>query len=244
MTVNITAALRDARALWQRDRDTLLRIAGPFLFLPTFASLLLIPYVGPEPGAGQEAAQQAMLNWLGLHIHWIAVRLVIDMFGVAALLTLYLDRSHQTVGEALIRASRLFGGYLLASLLAWAIVFVGLLAFIAPGLYAVGRLTMVGPAVVAERKTEFGQAIARSIQLTRGNGWSLLGVIAAVTLAGNIATLIVLRIGEGMAAANATNPVTVAILGAAGAAVATLTTIARVLIEVAIYRRLVANSGI
>ena len=244
MTINLTAALRDARELWQRDRDTLLRIAGPFLFLPSFTSLLLMPDVVTAPGGSDEAAQEAMIAWLGLHIHWIAVRLVIDMFGVAALLTLYLDRGHETLGQALIRASKLFGGYLLASLFAWAIVFVGLLGFIAPGLYAVGRLTMVGPVVVAERRSGFGDAIARSIQLTRGNGWSLFGVVAAVTLAGYMVTIFVLRIEDGMAAANATNPVTVAILDAAGAAVATLTTIARVLIEIAIYRRLVTRNGI
>lgn len=244
MTIDLAAALADARRLWRRDRALLLRLAGPFLFLPAFASLLLLPEAATGPAATPEAAQAAMVAWLVANAHWIAARLAIDLFGVAAVMTLYLDRGHATVGDAIGRAVRLFPAYLFAALLAWGLVLAGLLALIVPGLYIVGRMTMVGPAVVAERRVRPGEAIVRSIELTRGSGWLLLGVVAATLTAGYVVTLLLLRIEDAMIAAHATNPVTVAILDAAAAAVATLATLARALIEVAIYRRLVGRQGI
>lgn len=242
MRIDLAAALGDARRLWQRDRELLLRIAGVFVFLPAFASLLLLPDPVAAPGAGTEQNQAAFLAWGTANAHWIALRLTFDLFGVAALLTFYLDR-HKTLGEALRNTLNVFPRYLAAALLAWAIVVGGLLAFVLPGLYVIGRLTMTGPAVIAERRGVI-EALSRSLALTRGAGWAMFSVVAATTATGYVVTAVLVAIDDAMTAAHIANPVTVAIIDAAAAGVSMLTTLARVLIVVAIYRRLGARQGI
>lgn len=242
MTVDLTAALGDARRLWRRDRELLLRIAGVFVFLPAFASLLLLPDPVAAPGAGNDERQAAFLAWGTANAHWIALRLTFDLFGVAALLTFYLDR-HRTLGEALQRTLTIFPRYVAAALLTWAMVVGGLFALVLPGFYAIGRLTMTGPAIVAERRGVVA-SLSRSTALTQGMGWAMFGIVAATTATGYVITAVLVAIDDAMALAHVANPVTVAIIDAAAAGVSMLTTLARVLIVVAVYRRLGARRGI
>lgn len=241
MSVDLAGALGDARALWRRDRELLLRIAGVFVFLPAFASLLLLPDPVAAAGAGNEERQAALIAWGLANAHWIAIRLVFDLFGVAALLTFYLDR-HRTLGEALQRTLAVFPRYLLTALLAWVMVLGGLFALVVPGFYLIGRLTMTGPALIAERRGPL-DAVARGFALTRGMGWALFGVVAATTVTGYLITAVLVAIDDAMTAANVANPVAVAIVDAGAAGVSMLTTLARALIVVAVYRRL-ARQGI
>ena len=243
MIIDLAGALSDARRLWRRDRALLLRIAAPFIFLPAFTSLLLLPDPVLAPGAGAAERQAAFLAWCVANAPWLALRLGFDMFGVAAILVFYLDRGHATLGEALRRTLMLFPRYLLASVATMAIVLGGLFALIVPGLYAAGRLTMVGPALIGGGRGA-ADSITRSVTITQRLGWLLFGLVAATMLAGYFAASLLLAIDGAMSAAHATNPVTVAIIDAAAAGVSMLTTLARVLIEVAVYRWLAAKHGI
>jgi hypothetical protein len=62
-----------------------------------------------------------------------------------------------------------------ASLLAAIGIGFGFLLLIAPGLYLLAVWAVTAPAVVIERRGVF-DALGRSRQLVRGNGWPVLGV--------------------------------------------------------------------
>ena len=58
MKLDFATVLSDAWTLFKRDRDLLLRIAAPFLFLPAFALALVVPDPPmPVAGAGDNEAQ-------------------------------------------------------------------------------------------------------------------------------------------------------------------------------------------
>ncbi len=69
-------------------------------------------------------------------------------------------------------------------------------------------------------------------------GWAMFAIVAATTATGFVVTALLVSIDSAMAAARIANPVTVAIVDTAAAGVSMLTALARVLIVVAIYRRL------
>ena len=233
MSLDIGAALADARALWHRDRALLIRLAGPFLFLPALAAFLLLPPFAVPDAADAVARQQAMVDWYLANAPALIAQKAVELFGSLAVLVFYLDRSHRTVGEVLKRAALLFPALLLAAVMVWAILAAGLFAFIIPFCYAVGRLALVGPALVGEGRTAPGQAIARSFALTERRGWALFGVMAAVAIAGVAATIMVRAVGT----IAGTSMVATAIVDMLAAAVASLAVLARTLIVVALYRR-------
>lgn len=229
--------LAEAWALWRRDRDLLLRIALPFLFLPGWALMLLLPAPTPIPdGATLLDKMEAMNAYVSANLGASLVAWVVSAFGQAALLAFYCDTRVATVGDALRRATLLLPRFLLAKLLVGLAVAAGLLALLVGALVAAGRTMLTGPAVFAERQSAV-QAVARSVALTRGLTLPVAALAAALFAAQ--------WLGQPFAALDAAlggsesgNPVAIALVGAAGALVAAAVELAGVLIAVALYRRL------
>lgn len=238
MTPRLSGIARDAWALWRRDRALLVALAGPFLFLPILAWILLAPEPPLKPDMDQAARVQVVLAWIRANAHWIAARIVVEFLGEAAILGLYLGRGFETVGGLLRRSLELLPLYVLAVVATWLLMGLGAMAFILPGLYLLGRLALTGPVVVAEPGAGMTGAIGRSLALTRGFGWLIFGYLGLTFLAGMAAAEVLGGMRQGLAAAGAVNPIALSLIAMAGATAATAATLARLLLVVAIYRRL------
>ena len=244
MTIDVTTVLRDAWALFRRDRDVLLRLAGPFLFLPAYALVLLVP-APPTPDANaadSQAATQAWLqsvgDWAGAHGGWFLLAYAIGYVGGAAILSLYLDRTRPDVGGALRRALTLAPRFLLAMLVVSFPAGLGLLLWVIPGLYVMGRTMLVAPALVAERPVAALAAIARGWALGRGSSLALMALSAITYVTGWLASTPFLALDGWLREGGGSGPVPLAIVDAGAAAVATASGLAGTLVALAAYRRL------
>lgn len=238
MTSLTTAAARDAWRRWKADRDTILAIAGPFLFLPMFAWLLLVPEPYAAPDAGRDEKTRIVLGWVAEHAHWLALRVGFELFATVAVLSIYLARDHRTVGELLRRSLGALPMFAVAVMASWGLVTVGIFAFVIPALYIYGRVALTGPVMVAEPGVGFTGAIARSVALTHGNGWRVFALLAVPLLAGILTLQIIGSVDQAMRASNAVNPVARAIVDGLAALAAAASGLARVLLQVSLYRRL------
>lgn len=244
MPLRIQTVLMDAWALFRRDRDWLLRLAGPFLFLPPFALALLVPSWPPAPAGEELGREERMLAWAELVAGWAAenggwylIGFAVTAFGSAALFAAYLDRGSADVQGALHRAGVLLPRYLLAMVLVGIPVLAGLFLWVLPGLYMMGRTMLTGPALLAERPVGAATAMARSFSLTSGAGLPLMA-LAAMTLFGGFVLAQPFAAVE-VAAGGSVPAQVFAALGFA--TVSALTNIAQALIAVSAYRRLLAR---
>lgn len=241
MPISILPVLAEAWALFRRDRDWLLGVAGPFLFLPAFALALLVPPIPDTPRVGAADAgsleRVARLGeWLGAYGGWYAAGYAVGAFGAAALFAAYLDGEARDVREALRRAGTVLPRYLLASVLVAIPTGAGLYLWVIPGLYVMGRTMLAGPALVAERPLGAMRSLLRSLQMSAGAGLPLMALSATVLLAG------ILLAQPFVALESQGGGRIVAAVAAAGiAAVSTATSLAQVLVAVAAYRRLAAR---
>jgi hypothetical protein len=80
-----------------------------------------------------------------------------------------------------------YGRLIAVDLLYLLIVFVGLLLLFVPGALAFVWLGLAGPVVEIERRTVRG-AMRRSVQLVRGNFWTVFGVLVPVLVGGEAIT--------------------------------------------------------
>ncbi|MES2057536.1 MAG: hypothetical protein V4564_16495 [Pseudomonadota bacterium] len=254
---NIMAGtLADAWAMWKADRDLLTRLAGLLLFLPSFAILLLVPRMPPlviDPNA-TEAAQrvvaEAVASWMMKYGGWPLLASILVQFAALALQLLYLRADRPDLGTALGRAMRLFPRYLPAMIL------VGVplgaaqfsLLFFLPGLYLFGRMMLTGPVLVVDPKPSIRRAVARSWALTHGHGLAAAGLAGLAVFGGGTLASLFLAVDRGLNAAQLANPVALALVDAAAAAMMAATMLALALFQVALYRRLasgpVSNRGI
>lgn len=238
--LDAAGVLSDAWALWRRDRELLVRLAGALMFLPTLAGLLFLPDA-VETGAGQ-GANEALVAWLSDNIEWLALQQLIALFAAAVLYVLYLDGARPTIGEALRRALRILAVYVPAALLAFLAMAGGFMALVLPGAYLLGRTSVLGPVVVAERPSGPIMAIERCFARTRGHGWLLFGIQALVLFAGQLTVILFSGLDQAFAALQAASPLFALVLDGAASAVATVTTLALLLIKIAVYRRLAGSS--
>lgn len=233
-----TAAARDAWRRWKAERETIVAIAGPFVFLPMFAWLLLVPEPYAPPGATGDQKTAIILEWIAEHGHWLVLRLSFELFATVAVLSIFLGRDHRTVGELLRRSLGALPLFVAAVVSSWGFVAMGFLAFVIPSLYVYGRVALTGPVLVAEPGVGVIGAITRSVALTHGNGWRVFALLAVPLFAGLLALQLLGTIDQAMRAANAVNPVARSIVDGLAAVVATASGLARVLLQVSLYRRL------
>lgn len=139
----------DAAELWRADSGILVPIAAIFFFLPILAILLFLPVVDLN-GLEGEARNAAMMAMIGDQLPWSIAQTIIQTWGVGAILTLQLDPARPSVGEALRRALARLPGLLAARIIAFGGVALGILAFVVPGLYLMGRTFLTSALYIAE----------------------------------------------------------------------------------------------
>jgi hypothetical protein len=248
MKLDFATVLTDAWALFRRDRDLLLRIAAPFLFLPAFALALVVPDPPmPPEGAGSGEAQalawaDQVTAWAGANGGWYALAYAISFFGTSLFYALYLDgqagRQGLDVATAMKRSVAQFPRYLLAMILVSLPAGAGLLLYAIPGLYILGRTMLTGPVLFAEAPVGAFAAIRRSLVLTRGSGLPLMGLAAFSYISGWITGQPFMLVDRWMRTSGQENPVVLALVDAGAAAAAMAAGLAMALIAVSAYRRL------
>ncbi|UZK69185.1 hypothetical protein OKW76_14340 [Sphingomonas sp. S1-29] len=244
MTFSLGQLIADARRMWRDERALLLPIMGLFYFLPSLALLLLLPQPEQVAEPGTDAASQALIAYTLDNAGAILSANLANLFGAAAVLLLFLDRSRPTAAQALQRALGLLPIFLIATISVWAGVFVGAL-LILPGLYLIGRCFLVNAVIAGEGGQSPVQAIARSFALTKGRGWMLFTLVAAVFLTGQVGVMVAGSIDRAMIAGSMASPVTVFLFNALAALASTAAALASLLLKVAAYRRLAgASNGI
>lgn len=244
MIIDFAGLLRAAWALFRRDADLLLRIAGLFFFLPQYALVLLVPAV-PAPDRGIEDRQvqaerwvEAIQGWMGSYGLANVIGYVVVYFGMATILALYLSGERMALGAAMRRAATLYPRFLLAMLLVSIPTGAGMYLLLLPGLYLMSRFLLAGPAVFAAHPIGAAAAIGRSWRATRKAQWSLLGAVAMIYIAAMLAGQAFLLLGDTMTRSGTGNPVALAITGAGAAGVAMCSQIASAMVAIVAYRRL------
>ena len=243
MRINFAGVVADAWGLFRRDSDLLLRVAGPFMFLPAFALTLFVPPMPMPDGTitDREAqAQQwadAVTNWVGGYGIGFGGAHLLVYFGVAVVMALYLDPARPDLRGAMRRALSIYPRFVLAMILVSIPAGLGMWLVI-PGLYILGRTMLTAPALLADAGTGAWTAIRRSLSLTRGSGLTLMGLAAFVYLVGLLGGQPFMLLDTWMRSTGAPNPVAVAVVDAAASTVAMITQLALALMAVSVYRRL------
>ncbi|KQN37096.1 hypothetical protein ASG37_05460 [Sphingomonas sp. Leaf407] len=240
MKIDIGAACREALGIWRRDRDMIVAVSGVFFFLPNFALALFLSR-GDDLAAAQPGDQQAMVDALQAYLvgnaHWLVLQAVAELVGIATLLALVLDPARPSVREALLAAFRRLPLLIVAMLLIYAAKLAGLLLFVLPLLYVIGRVFVVLPVLIAEPQRRFGDAMQHAITLTAGQVVPLLALSGLLYFGAQLVVLL-LSGTAGAISSGGGNPVTLAMLSAAVAAVGAAMSVAFTLVRATVYRRL------
>ncbi len=253
MTIDIRGVFLDAWAMWRRDRNILLAIAGFFLFMPQLAGLLFVPdrpALVAKSGAtnapvdAQEQAQ-AIVDFFTRHAPLLVTINLMTVFGVLVMLMIYLDAGRRDVGAVLLAALRRLPAYFLLTLIVEAAAALGLMIIylLIPALYLVGRLLLAGP-IFAGAGVGPLDAVARSFRMTRGRGLVLAGFATLILFTGLLLPLPAIALGDVLDRAPLANPVSALIIDGIAAALITVAMLGGVLVRIALYRRIGASKGI
>jgi len=249
MTFDVAAVFADAWQMWKRDRELLLAVAGLFLFLPEFASKLLIPEAPELVGFGRDEA--AFKSWFVTYQAWLSnyswTMIVLSLallFGTLLIFTLYLDTRRPNVRVGLINSLTLLPRYILAVLLVSLPVDIGLILLVLPGIYVLGRLMLTTPSLVVDRSRGVLAALGRSVKLSRGHGMILAGFACITLFSGRLLAAPFDALGKTLDGAPMANPVVAVLLDCGSSAGLTAGALGAILIEIALYRRFAASKGI
>lgn len=245
MRLRATDLVVDAWRLWRADAALLLALAGPFWFLPAFALTLLVPGPPALPAQAGPGTREAVLwadrlaMWVAHDGGWYLLGSAVGGWGTLAVCALYLDRARPDAREALASGARLWPRYMLLSALSGLMALAGLMLWVLPGLYILGRLLPSVPALVAERPLGAVAAVGRGLAISKGAGLSLTALVAATFGLGWIAQQPLLALDGWLRdRPDGPNPVALATVDALAAAIATAAALTTVLLAVSAYRRL------
>lgn len=158
------------------NASLLIAVAGAFLFLPS----LVAGYLAPPP---QAQTLETMWQHYRENAWTLFLAQLVAFIGNLALLILVLDARRPTVGRAIQAAFVLLPAYLLVSVLSGFMIIIGFALLIVPGLYLIGRLAATAPALVAEGRRNPIDLVRRSFEITKRNGWAVIGLIFLVFVA-------------------------------------------------------------
>lgn len=243
MRLTAGSVVADALLLFRHDHMVLVAVAGPFWFVPTYAIALLVPPPPPPPGRPVDEGStlawfDSLGQWMTAQGHWYFAAWAIGLWGTATVYALYLHHDRLDVRGALGRGATLWPRLALASALIGLMSTAGLLLWVLPGLYILGRLMPTGPALTAEQPLSAANAIARAFRLTRGSGVALMAIAAMTLGLGWLLGQPFLMLAAWLSAQGGGNPVAIALVDAGAAAVAAAAALASALVAVAAYRRL------
>lgn len=244
-TVRLDAGgiLRAAWAMAQADAALLLGVGGMFVFLPQLAQAMFVtvPPTWPDQGA-DPAAWQAWLDavsvWGARNDPLLVALALVAVFGTMTVFRLYVDRDRPNVGGALRLGLALFPRFLLLALIVTLPINLGMLLLLLPGLYLKGRLFVAAPAFAAEQPLGVVAAWRRSFALTRGHGLVLMALACLPLLAGSVLALPFDAAAQSLDGAAMANPVSAGLLDVAASAAHAVCSLAAILVEIAVYRRL------
>ena len=199
MTFSYSAVWDETVRTLRAHSTLLIAVAGVFLFLPP----LIASYVAPPP---QEQGIAAIASHYSENFVILFIAQLVAFVGNLVLLTLVLDERHPTVAGSIRAALAMLPAYLLVTILSASMLFVGAvlatlpLFFLTPFLngfmravvflllslpvfHLMGRLVAAGPILVAEGRRNPFDIIRRSFDISRGNGWAVVGLILLVVVA-------------------------------------------------------------
>ncbi|MEA3041750.1 MAG: hypothetical protein QOC65_1239 [Sphingomonadales bacterium] len=180
----------DSVALVRANRPLLIALAGAFFFLPNLALALLAPFEQPAPGVSLVEALSAYMreNW-----PLVLAGGLVEMLGTLTMLNLFLRPEGRTVGALIAGSLMLLPGLFVAGFFANLILMLGFALLVVPGIYALGRLALLAPAVAAERRRNPFEALGRSFELTKGHGFAVAGILVLVYVLGFLISLAATR---------------------------------------------------
>ncbi len=189
--INLNRVWDDAKAMGKANRDLLTAIAGMFILLPIVLALQFLEAPAPPASA---ADPEAINSWyralVAANWHILLGVSLATSYATLAILVLLLRQDRLTVAESLKAASLVLPGYMLAGLLQNLALNLGILLFIVPAMYMIGRFALVSAACAAEQIYNPVTMIVRSVMLTRGNGWRIFGMLAVIAVVGGIVSLV------------------------------------------------------
>jgi hypothetical protein len=147
----------------------------PLLFI-VLAAIVLIPYGVVTVLVGNAKHVPRTTEFLLLLVDLALVNPFVSALQMQALMDLGSGRQPM-VRDVIRRGVRVLPVVAAADIVAGIAEFAGLLVFVIPGVIAAIRLAVVAPAAACERIT-WPEALRRSAQLTRGNSWRVLGMLA------------------------------------------------------------------
>lgn len=103
-------------------------------------------------------------------------------------------RRDHSVGELVNAVTGVIGMLILTGIVVGVLVAIGFVLLIVPGLILLTIFSVVAPIVVLERKGTF-DAMSRSRELVKGNGWQVFGVIIVVFLVTIVLSSLIAGIG-------------------------------------------------
>lgn len=180
-SIDLNTVWDDAKAMGSANRDLLTALGGMFLLLP---GIIADQFMAAPEKMSPDMAEQMLLqrladyaaaNWPVLLIHGI-----VTSFGVLAIQALLLRHERLTVAESMRAALLVLPGYLIANIAQGLGVMSGLMLFLVPGLYLIGRLALIAPVAAAEGELNPLYILRRSAELTRSNGWRIFGMLAVI----------------------------------------------------------------
>jgi len=181
--IDLTLVWEDAKAMALANRDLLTAIGGMFLLLPLIVGTQFMTQPA-LPGRG--ASQQAMMAWYEAYFAANAPVIlcvsIVTSFGSLAMLALLLRPERLTVAESLKAALTVLPGYVIASMLQQFAVMAGLMLFLLPGFYLIGRFALIAVVAAAEQQGNPFTILRRAADLGRGHGWRLFGLLAVITI--------------------------------------------------------------
>jgi hypothetical protein len=199
MKFSYSAVWEDTVRTLKAHSTLLIAVAGVFLFLPP----LIANFVAPPP---QEQTIAAMSSYYSDNFLILFLAQLVAFAGNLVLLTLVLDERHPTVAGSIRASFAMLPAYLLVTILSASMLFagavlatlplfllnqvlppilrgVGFLLLAIPLFHLMGRLVAVGPILVAEGRRNPFDVIKRSFDISKGNGWAVIGLILLVVLA-------------------------------------------------------------
>ena len=190
MTFSYSAVWADTVGMLKSHGSLIAAVAGVFLLLPT----LLTGYFLPQPTGTADnpfgpAVEHFVKNW-----HWVLLGNLFNMIGAIAIYLLLLRERGRTVGSSIAAALPILPFYFLMAILTNLPITLGLLLFIVPGVYLLGRLFPASPLLVAEHPQGPIAAIKGSWALTRGRGWAVAGLVVIVFLVGMLVSFVITAI--------------------------------------------------
>ncbi|HEY0149121.1 MAG TPA: glycerophosphoryl diester phosphodiesterase membrane domain-containing protein [Allosphingosinicella sp.] len=188
MRFSYSAIWEDTVRLLRAHASLAAALAGVFLFLPSLLTSHFLPF--PTPSDPADVTRQ-FSEYFSTNAHWIALSGIIGMVGTLSILFLVFRTPGIAVGGAIAAGFALLPFYFIANFLTVIPIVIGLMLFIIPGLYLIGRFLPLAPVMVAQGERNPLTAIARTWALTRGRGWAVTGLFILVCIGGFVLSSVI-----------------------------------------------------